>query len=451
MAVDLGVVGLDVYVPTRRGYRRPYINLDNAASTPPLVAVARKVEEFLPWYASVHRGAGFKSRLATEIFEEARRIVVASFGFSPATNVAIFVKNATEALNKLAHRWPWEAGDIVISSLAEHHSNDLPWRKKARVLRLGLRPDGSLDLDHLASLLAAHAPRVKLVAITGASNVTGVLPDIHQAAILAHRYGAKIVVDAAQLAGHRPIFAFPDDDPRHLDFMALSGHKIYAPFGQGALIGPRSFFARGDPEYAGGGTVSFVTPESVAWALPPARDEAGTPNTIGAVAMAVALKTLQAADLSRLARREYGLTKRLYGGLARIPGVVLYGPPFPTVDRIGIVSFNLAGLPHGLVAAVLACDYAIGVRSGCFCAHPYVAWLLGTGGTTPPPGPERPGMVRVSLGLYNTEEDVDRLLHAIAEIAAESGYYRRCYEYEEGEGIWWPRGWRPEWGKWFRL
>lgn len=458
MAVDLRVVGLEVRVPTRGGRRLRYINLDNAASTPPLAAVVRKIGEFLPWYASVHRGAGFKSRLATEVFEEARHIIAASFGFSGATNAVIFTKNATEALNKLAHRWPWQPGDVVICSLAEHHSNDLPWRRHATVVRLGLRPDGTIDLDRLGPTLAAHAPRVKLVALTGASNVTGFLPDLHLAASIAHHHGAKIMVDAAQLAGHRPICALPDDDPRHLDFLAVSGHKIYAPFGGGALIGPRSFFARGEPEYAGGGTVSFVTPGSVAWAPPPGRDEAGTPNVIGAVALAAALKTMNEAGLARMAARERRLTGRLMAGLRCIPGVVLYGPPFPEVDRIGIVSFNLRGLPHGLVASVLACDYAIGVRSGCFCAHPYVRWLLGMGETeagtaaaAQSADPGHPGMVRVSLGVYNTEEDVDRFLWALEEIAAHPAYFRACYEYDEEDGYWWPRGWRPDWGRWFRL
>ncbi len=166
--IDLRVVGEDTLVPTAGGRELPYANLDNAASTPPLVSAMRKVHAFLPWYASVHRGAGLKSRLATEVYEEARRSVAEFFGYNPETNVVLFGKNTTEALNKLAYRWPWQPGDIVVTSLAEHHSNDLPWRSKAGLLYLGLQPDGAIDLDQLEWCLATNAPRTKLVTLTGA-------------------------------------------------------------------------------------------------------------------------------------------------------------------------------------------------------------------------------------------------------------------------------------------
>ncbi len=453
------VIGQDSRVPVLDGRELPYVNLDNAASTPPLQAAADKVREFLPWYASVHRGAGFKSRLATEVYEETRLRATEFFGFSSRTNLALFGKNTTEALNKLALRWPWRPGDIVISSLAEHHSNDLPWRRRATMIYLGLRPDGAIDLDHLAWCLSVYAPRVKLVSLTGASNVTGCLTGVHQAAALAHRFGALIAVDAAQLAAHRPFSALPDDDPGHIDFLAASGHKMYAPFGAGILIGPRRFFASGAPEMAGGGTVAGVTLGMVKWAPPPDREEAGTPNVIGAVAMAAAMNALDGMGLERIEAREKSLTLRLYEGLRALPGLILYGPPYPWTDRVGIVSFNIPGLPHGLVAAALACEAAVGVRSGCFCAHPYVQRLLGLSepeairqaarGSGAHPG--HPGMVRASLGFYNTEEDVDRLIRTVGGILAEPDDYLRRYEFDESDGYWWPRGWRPGYGKYFRL
>ncbi|MGE5599110.1 MAG: aminotransferase class V-fold PLP-dependent enzyme [Bacteroidota bacterium] len=456
--IDLRVVGQDQMVPTVDGREVPYANLDNAASTPPLLAVVRKLCAFLPWYASVHRGAGLKSRLATAVFEEARRRVAAFFGYDPETNVVLFGKNTTEALNKLAYRWPWEPGDIVVASLAEHHSNDLPWRRKAALVYLGLREDGAIDLEHLSWCLAAYAPRVKLVALTGASNVTGCLTDIHRAAVLAHRHGARIVVDGAQLAAHRPLSALPDDDPGHLDFLAASGHKMYAPFGQGVLIGPRDFFARGDPEFAGGGTVSGVTLGEVRWAPPPEREEAGTPNTVGAVAMAAAMQVLEEAGLETIAAHERALTARLLERLNGLPGIRLYGPRDPGADRVGIVSFNLEGLPHGLVAAALACEAGIGVRSGCFCARPYVQRLLGLSDGEAAaylrgdlPEPRRPGMVRVSFGLYNGEEDVDRLVEAIGRIIDRPQYYRTNYVFDREDGYWWPQGWRMDYRKYFSL
>jgi len=446
-------------VPTADGRELPYANLDNAASTPPLVAVARKVNEFLPWYASVHRGAGFKSRLATEVFEEARQAVARFFGYAPETNVVLFGKNATEALNKLAHRWPWQPGDMVVSTLAEHHSNDLPWRTRAIVLYLGLKPCGAIDLDHLAWSLAAYAPRIKLVAITGASNVTGSLTDIHLVASIAHRFGARIVVDAAQLAAHRPFRGLTDDDPGHIDFLAASGHKVYAPFGQGVLIGPREFFASGTPEYAGGGTVAGVTLGAIRWAPPPDRDEAGTPNVVGAAALACALNAIAGAGLVEIAAHERGLTANLLARLRYLPGLVLYGPPFPETDRVGIVAFNIPGLPHGLVAAALACEAAVGVRSGCFCARPYVQRLLGISetealgklGQRPDAGGDYPGMVRASFGLYNTDKDVNRLVRALEGILAEPAACLARYEYDQHDGYWWPRGWRPRYDRYFNL
>ena len=456
---DLRVIGQDQRVPTADGRFLPYANLDNAASTPALVYVAKKVEQFLPWYASVHRGAGLKSRLTTEIFEEARLTVADFFGYDPGTNVVLFGKNTTEALNKLAYRWPWRPGDIVMSSLVEHHSNDLPWRSKAKRIYLGLRPDGAIDLDHLEWYLSLYSPYVKLVALTGASNVTGCLTDIHCAAAIAHRYGAKIAIDGAQLAAHRLFQAGPDDDPVHIDFLAISGHKIYAPFGQGALIGPRAFFNSGAPEFAGGGTVTGVTLNSVRWAPPPEREEAGTPNVVGAVALAAALKHLAAYGLSVVETRERDLTSYLFSGLRSIDDLVIYGPSFPAVDRVGVVSFNLGDLPHGLVAAVLACEDAIGVRDGCFCARPYVRKLLGVDAreelleSDPDANEESqlPGMVRASLGLYNRTEEIARLVKALRRIAENKNYYRLSYAYDPRDGYWWPRGWRPRFEQWFRL
>ncbi|MGE5528007.1 MAG: aminotransferase class V-fold PLP-dependent enzyme [Patescibacteria group bacterium] len=456
---DLSVVGQGRLVPTAGGRDLPYVNLDNAASTPALCGVAAKVGEFLPWYASVHRGAGFKSRLATEIYEQARRIVAEFFGYDPATNVVIFGKNTTEALNKLAHRWPWQEGDMAVTSLAEHHSNDLPWRDKATMIYIGLRPDGTIDLDHLSWAFSAYAPRIRLVALTGASNVTGCLTNLHLAASLAHRHGARIVVDAAQLAAHRPVDALPDDDPGHLDFLAVSGHKIYAPYGAGALIGPRWFFAQGAPEYAGGGTVSGVTLGRVKWAAPPERDEAGTPNVLGAVALAAALRILSDTGLDAIEARERKLLTSLVERLRCLPGLILYGPAYPDVDRVGILSFNISGLPHGLVAAILACEHAIGVRSGCFCARPYVQRLLGIGETeaiaknerAAGPDPGHPGMVRISLGLYNSTRDIDRLVYALEKLTADPLSYRNRYEFDPSDGYWWPRGWRPRYDRCFSL
>jgi cysteine desulfurase/selenocysteine lyase len=269
---------------------------------------------------------------------------------------------------------------------------------------------------------------VRLLAVTGGSNVTGHIPDVHALAEMAHAAGAQILVDAAQLAPHRAVDMRRLADHGHLDYVALSAHKLYAPYGTGALIGRRDTFARGEPEHRGGGTIDFVSTDEIAWASGPDRDEAGSPNVVGAVALAAALRTLQAIGLAAIAQHEAELTRHALQRLAAIDGLRLYGDPRPerATSRLGVVPFNLVTRSHFLVAGVLSAEHGIGVRNGCFCAHPYVTHLLGL---TPSAarlvreqvarGDRRamPGMVRASFGLFNTIEDVDRLADALQQIA----------------------------------
>ncbi len=437
------VVGVDETVPLVDGGRATYLGLDNAASTPPLKSVMAAVNAFMPWYASVHRGAGHKSQLATQAYEDARATVAGFVGATLDEHTVIFGKNCTEAINKLSYRLALQPDDVVLVSLLEHHSNDLPWRARARVVHIGADAEGRLDKAHFEHLLQAHAGRVRLVAVTGGSNVTGHMPDIHRLAARAHAAGAQILVDAAQLAPHRAIDMRPLDDPRHLDYVALSAHKLYAPFGTGALIGRRDTFERGEPEYRGGGTIEFVSTDAVSWASGPDRDEAGSPNVVGAVALAAAVQALQAIGLPAIAADEAALTAHALRRLAQVPGLRLYGDTRPetAAGRLGVIPFNLATHSHFLVASVLSAEHGIGVRNGCFCAHPYLMHLLGL---TPAvaqavrarmaTGDRRgmPGMVRVSFGLHNTREDVDRLVDALQQIAC--GALRAHYQQDRASG-----------------
>jgi cysteine desulfurase / selenocysteine lyase len=293
------VAGLATQIDTAEG-RRHYINLDNAATTPPFVSVMEAINNFAPWYSSVHRGNGLKSRLSTALNETAREVVSRFVGANPDEHVVIFGKNTTEAINKLAYRLNLHRKDIVLISNLEHHSNDLPWRAKATVKRIALNAEGGIDKAKFDALLARYGSQVKLVAISGASNVTGHIPDIHWFARKAHRVGAHIFVDCAQLAAHRKIDIKPLHDPQHIDFIALSAHKMYAPFGTGALVGRKDIFMRGQPEYSGGGTIASVTPKNVDWAAPPDSEEAGSPNVIGAVAMARAIKTIERIGINTI-------------------------------------------------------------------------------------------------------------------------------------------------------
>lgn len=454
-------VGLDTHTPLLNGTQQRYINFDNAASTPSLKAVGKAVNDFLTYYSSVHRGTGFKSQLSTHIYERAREVVLDFVSANPDTHTCIFGKNTTEALNKLARRFPFNGQrDLVLTSGMEHHSNDLPWRAATHVIHIALTPDGRLDEADFDAKLAAYADRVALVAIAGATNVTGYINPIHRLAEKTHAVGAQIALDAAQLAPHRKVEMRSLDDPAHLDYIAIAGHKMYAPFGTGALIGRRDTFQQGDPDLVGGGTVSIVTLEDVSWADAPERDEAGSPNVVGAVALAASIRQLTGIGMDEVARHEAALTNYILTRLPEIPGIEIYGDPRPenSPHRLGVVPINIGGLSHFLVAAILGHEYGIGVRNGRFCAHPYLLHLLGLS----PDEVERvrnhildgdrsdmPGMVRISFGLYNTIDEIDNLIEALKAIAASE--YQGEYKQDPTTGEFHPLGWEPAFEQYFAL
>jgi selenocysteine lyase/cysteine desulfurase len=446
------IIGADQPVTLLDGSRAPYLNLDNAASTPALLAVKDTLDAALPWYSSVHRGSGFKSMLSTELYEQARRIVLDFVGADPGGDCVIFCKNTTEAVNHLARLYPFQPGDLVLTTSLEHHSNDLPWRARAGVLHAAVHGDGRLDLDDFAAQLEQHAGQIKLVAVSGASNVTGYLPPIHDLAELTHRYGARIFVDCAQLLPHRAIAMGAIDSPRRLDFIAFSAHKVYAPYGSGGLVGPAEFFNALNPDDRGGGTVEIVTLSDVTWTGAPERDEAGSPNVLGALALAAALKFLKGVGMQALADHEAELTAYALRRLPEVPGIQLYGltDPETAAQRVGVIPFTLRGFAHGQVAAILGFEAGIGVRDGCFCAHPYILRLLGITQQEYEVFHQRvlnhnradlPGLVRMSFGCYNTLADVDRLVAALQRIAA--GDFVGEYAVHPRSGSYYPRGVEP--------
>jgi cysteine desulfurase/selenocysteine lyase len=454
-------VGLDVLCPLLDGSTRCYTSLDNAASTPPLKAVQHAVDDFLVYYSSVHRGTGFKSQLSTHAYEQARQIVMQFVGANPFDHTCIFSKNTTEAINKLARRIPLRAKrNIIITSGMEHHSNDLPWRAVARVIHINLIQGGKLDIDDFESQLSKYADQIALVAITGASNVTGYLPPIYRLAEQAHAAGAMFMVDCAQLAPHRKIDMLSLEDPAHLDFISLSAHKMYAPFGTGALIGRKDIFEQGDPDMTGGGTVEIVTLDNVVWTVPPEREEAGSPNVVGAVALAAAIQELETIGMAEVARHEAELTRYALECLPAIRGIHIYGDTNPANadSRLGVIPLQLEQMDHFLTAAVLGYEFGIGVRSGCFCAHPYILNLLGLSKQeatqvrqqiTSGDKSEMPGLIRASFGLYNTIEDVDYLVEALKRISA--GDYQGKYIQDHTTGEYAPQHWMPDFSKYFSL
>ncbi|TFV54876.1 aminotransferase class V-fold PLP-dependent enzyme [Geodermatophilus sp. DF01-2] len=423
------LIGEDVHVPVLGGGQRRYVDLDTAATSSASVRVALAVQEFLPWYSSVHRGAGAKSQYASARYEEARASLLAFVGADPATHVVLFPRNTTEALNTLAFRLDLQPDDVVVTTAVEHHANLLPWRRHARLRVVDVDARGTFTPDDVVAALDQR-PTPRVLALTGASNVTGWLPDLVAIAAAARARGVVVVVDAAQLAPHRPI----DMTAVGVDALALSGHKMYAPFGAGALVAPRRLFDRGEPMLVGGGAVKAVSFDDVVWADAPDRDEAGSPNVLGAVALAAAADELRAGGWTRLLAHERALVGALDAELAGVPGLHRHGPD--SGDRLPVAAFTLDGVPHALLAARLSAEFGIGVRNGCFCAHPYMSRLLSLTDeqvaqfhrdvrTT-----DRhllPGAVRASANRATTLADVAALgeaLHAIAGTPELVGRYR---------------------------
>jgi cysteine desulfurase/selenocysteine lyase len=454
-------VGLDAQIPLLSGDCRCYVNLDNAASTPAMKAVQHAVDDFLIYYSSVHRGTGFKSQLSTHAYEQSRQIVLEFLGANLKEHVCVFGKNTTEAVNKLARRFPFTPGrDVVLTSGMEHHSNDLPWRAATPTVHIRLTPDGRLDEADFDAQLQHYGSHVALVAVTGASNVTGFINPIHRLAEKAHAAGAMFMADCAQLAPHRKVDMLPLDDPAHLDFVSISAHKMYAPFGSGALVGRKDIFERGVPDMTGGGTVEIVTLDSVEWAEPPDREEAGSPNTVGAIALAAAIRQLTQIGMGQVAAHETELTAYALKRLPAVPGMRLFGNPDPTcaAERLGVIPLQLDHVPHFLASAILGYEFGIGVRSGCFCAHPYILHLLGLSReeaaqvrNTMLAGDKSnmPGLIRASFGLYNTLEEVDILVDAFTRIA--KGQYQGKYVQTKSTGEYQPEGWEPAYERYFSV
>ncbi|WNB87180.1 aminotransferase class V-fold PLP-dependent enzyme [Cellulomonas sp. ATA003] len=415
------LVGDDVRVPVAGGGTRRYVDLDTAATSSAAPAVVAAVTDLLPWYSSVHRGAGAKSQVTSARYEAARDVVGRFVGADPATHQVVFPRNTTEALNLLAFRLRLEPDDVVLTTAAEHHANLLPWRRHAQVRTVDVDTRGTFTVDDVVAGLGA-SPRPRVLALTGASNVTGWMPDLARITAAARHRGVLVVVDAAQLAPHRPI----DMAALGVDVLALSGHKLYAPFGAGALVAPRALFRDGEPFLVGGGAVSAVSGDDVVWADGPQREEAGSPNVLGAVALAAAATDVLDQGWDAVLAHEVALVSDLDRELASVPRLRRYGAT-GTAARLPVAAFNLEGTPHALLATRLSVEFGIGVRSGCFCAHPYMGRLLGLthdevarfhADVRAGRRDRVPGAVRASANRGTARQDVAALGEALREIAA---------------------------------
>lgn len=423
-------------VPVLGSGERELVYLDHAASTHAPATVLRRYTEFLEReYANVHRATHLLSRKATERFEEAYGIVADFLGGELIRGCVCFTANTTQAIDLCAHVMADRPGKVITTEM-EHHSNELVHRRRGPVLRARVDDRGQLDLDHLEDLLRRND--VKLVAVTAGSNVTGLMPDLGAVARMAHENGALVLVDAAQALARSPLHVRDFDHLEHLDFVVGAGHKAYAPFGAGFLYGPRALMDEASPYIPGGGTATQVSARSAEYVPAPDRHQGGTPNIAGVVAMSQALQFLRSIGMEEIRRHEVALTQRILDGMQQMGGVTVYGPP-DAGQRLGVVSFNVQGVSDLLTAAVLSEEGAIAVRNGRFCAHLYVSRLLQLESERAasqrmsaerpairPEGSGKAGAVRASVGLYNDESDVDRLLEFVRRVRDQKwiGRYR---------------------------
>lgn len=442
------LLGADLQVPVYGGGTSRYVNLDNAATTPPLQRVWNKLAEVMPWYGSIHRGAGFKSILSTRLFEKSLEQI---FDFSdghPERDVLVFGTNTTFCANHLARRLNLNRDSLVITSEVEHTSNVLPWRKHATVTECRTSMDGVVDVDHLESILKKRGAR--LVAVTAASNVTGAIVDVHSVARVAHKYGAQVFVDAAQLVAHRKLDRRPFGEADHLDFVAYSGHKMYAPFGAGVLIGDRTYFSSGWPDVAGGGTIRLIDGDEIIWADLPGREQGGTPNFAGVVALAEAAATLTEIGFDRIADHEQALTKHVKDIFSSLPHVTAYRDfDMEGNDSVAVFPFSVRDHHHSLVGAFLGIERAIGVRAGHLCQHEMIRRFLDVSEEERAKvrreiqsGDSRNmyGIVRASCGLGTTTSDLDVLadsLSALVECGTKAEYQQSL------DGEYHAEGWTP--------
>jgi len=412
-------LGVDVKFKLENGKKLIPIGFDNGATTPALKCVFDEVYNNLLIYGSIGRGQGPKGELSTRKYEESRDKVLKFFNLKETnTHTVIYTKTTTESLNILADILIKNKNDKVLTTRMEHHANDLPWRKNATVEYVDVDELGRIKIENK---LKKENGNIKIVSVTGASNVTGYINPIHEIARLAHKYGAIIVVDGAQLVAHKEVDMKGKDPSEQIDFLVFSAHKIYAPFGSGVIVGLIKYLDVKEPFVKGGGCVDYVFDDNVIWSEPPSLHEAGSPNFIGAMAMVRALEELKKIGFENIYNHERKIKDYLIEEMKKIDNVIIYGDTENTEDRLGVISFNIKNKDCYKVADIFAKESAVSLRAGKFCAHPYVARLLKVSNSYEEYEKNLDdadfGMVRLSIGLYNTMEEAKIFIDELKRIA----------------------------------
>jgi len=443
-------IGLDTKYQVFSGefIKRTY--LDSTASSLMMGAAYRASTEFLKHYSNTHSLMHFSAKIATKTYAWIHQRILDFVKANPEEYTCFFTgSGTTSGMNRIARTLNQYRPnrDIVLVSIMEHHSNDLPHRKHGgKVIHIPVDTHeskmGSIDMNLLEKYLKEYSNRVNYVSVTGISNVTGIINPINKVAELAHKYGAYIIVDAAQLVAHVPIqmsgFA---NKLKNIDALIFSGHKTYAPGSPGVVIARKAFLLAVEPDEVGGGMVDRVFPDNYYTTKKfPDREEAGTPNILGAITLGAAIHVLDSIGMETILHEDMKLTNYTINEMLKIDDIIIYGETsIEKCPRAGTISFNIKAMDHGLVAAILNDYFNIAVRNECFCAHPYVEKMLEmTHGEEIKDAKDRlngspwniepwMGMVRVSFGIYNKKDEVDYFIKSLQDILDNKEYYKTQY------------------------
>jgi len=398
LSFDLDIVRQDFPILARQIYGKNLAYLDNAASAQkPVQVIEAMADAYRNSYANVHRGLHFLSDAATDLYEGARERVQHFLGAASSKEI-IFTRNATEAINLVAYGWAMPrlgAGDEIVLSVMEHHSNLVPWhflreRQGVRLVFVPVDMDGVL---HLENFEAALSPRTKFVALTHMSNVLGTITPVKEIIASAHKRGIPVLLDGAQAAVHQPV----DVQELDADFYSITGHKLYGPSGIGALYGKADYLAEMRPFLGGGEMIETVTQENVCYNAPPHRFEAGTPPIVEAIGLKAALDYIDGLGFDAIMRHEHEIGAYAHQCLREIPTLRIIGN---VAEKGSIIAFEMAGI-HAHDVAMFVDRQGVAVRAGTHCAQPLLAHF----GLT--------STCRASLALYNSKAEIDQLVQAL--------------------------------------
>ena len=440
-------IGLDTKYKTVDGKISRRIYLDTTASSLMMGTAQRASMAFLKHYSNTHSLLHFSAKISSKTYDWIHRRILEFVHANPEEYTCFFMgSGVTAGMNRIAKTFNKlrPDKDMVLVSIMEHHSNDLPHRKHGgKVMHIPINNTmGSIDMDTFEKYLKQFEGRINYVSITGLSNVTGIVTPINEIAKLVHKYGAYIIVDAAQMAAHVPIYmsGFEDED-MEIDALLFSGHKTYAPGSPGVIIARKSFLAAVEPEEVGGGMVDKVFPDNYFVSKKfPDREEAGTPNILGAITLGSAIHVLDSIGMDIILKKDLNITKYAIDKMKKYKDIFIYGESeLENPMRAGTIAFNIIDMDHGLVAAILNDYFNIAVRNECFCAHPYVEKMLHM--THKKEIEELDcldnnlnwsveswmGMVRASVGIYTTKDDINQLIDALAQIASKKNFYSNYY------------------------